>query len=916
MRLDLSKPLVVIALTLSMAMAGQTTYYFTGVGNLADPSRWSDVSGGGGNSPSDFTTNSDDIYDLEGSQLGVVTSKWTVSGTITSSVAGAELTIDDGDTLVMSGSFTNTGNLIVQGQGSFTGTLNLSSGTTTLPEISRLNLQLGSGTATASAAIDAEILSSTVGNGTLNMSTFALTVNSVSVTGGTIYLRTANTSATPISAIVYPSGIFIEFYANAAQTIPSGTEFQGGARFVDCDITLSENIDVDSFLQIQGDATFDAGTHGFVGSAAISGSGTSTFTTANVGGSPFPANSSFYNLTFDGAATQGIPSGTTVSNTLTLNSGFSVSALGNLEAASISFQSNSSLDMLIYQLKETSSVTFSGTHTFRSGYVHASNLPYPNGLNFNNSGVTVELYGSGNQQIPDGSVYTMNLKGSGVKTLDSTGVLTVGSSGGAMNIDPGVAVDVATTAEIDFNGSTLTLNADATGYAELRMLGTLGLVNSPSFVKEFYLDLSSPRWVHMGTGLSGADLQDLNDGATMISANDATGSVFTWDASTSSWTNPSLTGNSPEAAYAIYAGTLSGVDFLRSGSGVVSTQGTALLTADASVTLNYDNSGAPANFTTSTVDGWNFVANPYAASYDWEAHPAVSNLDDAVYVWDGVSGNYTSYVNGVGANLGTQYIAPGQGFFVRAQNGSVGALVFDIDNTVADQSPTFFKKNDVVYVSVSDSNSHSLDETVIRFEPQSTMAFDGEWDAYKMINGQGVPNLYVQLQGEDYSICSTPNSIVSFPLALDANGANQPLTIQADNAQLTSFTKVFLEDKVLDQWTELSNSGSYTFTSQTSDPLDRFEIHFANSAVTLDEYNEEAITFGYGESGIYVFNSAGAGEAVHGNVIDALGRVVIEFQFDALNRVNVIPSSQLSTGIYFIQSQVGDEVVTGKIVVE
>lgn len=896
----------------------QTVYYYSGSGDLADLNNWDDAQGATlGSVPISFSDGVNTFFDLDGNS-GSIQSSWTFDDTLRNSGASATITINDGQSWILSGIIENTSSITIEGV-TGTGVLALSAGSLDLPEINNVNLDIGTGTKTATSSITINQLGSPTGNGTLNMSTHALVVSSVSITAGSIYLRTANTSANPISGIAYPTGDFVEFYADATQTIPSGATFGGGLRLQNCDISLTEDLDVDGFFQIQGDATLNAGTHGFTGNAAISASGTSKVTTSNTSATPFPASSTFNDIELNASSTaQNLPASTTVNGTLTLNNNSATTALGTLSAVAIDFQGTSDLDMSTYQLTSTTTVTSTGANVLSSAYISAANEPFPVNISgLNSTNVTVTLNGAGDQVIPGNTTgyYDFNVEGSGTKHILPGTTVTM-TNGGGMDVSPGVDVDVDPSGTLTFDNSTLTLNADATGYAELRMRGTLGINNSPTFIKEYYLDLSSPRWFHMGTAMSGADLQDLNEGQTMISANDATGSVWAWDASTSEWTNPSLTGNSPESGYAIYAGTLSGVHFLRNGSGIVTSQGTALLTADAVISPSYHNgSGSSATFTTGTIDGWNLIANPYTATYDWEAQAAVTDLDDAVYVWDGSSSSYTSYVNGVGANSGTQYIAPGQAFWIRAQSASVGTLTLDVDNTVVGQAPSFFKRNDYASLTVRDTADMPLDETVIRFEGQSTTGFDPSWDAYKLLNGQGVPNLYVSLHGEDYSICSTPNSVASFPISLEANSYVQPLTMKLDVAQLSTYQKAYIEDKFQNQWVEISNGGSYTFMPQANDPSNRFILHFSSEGINIDEHTTSGVSAAYHEGELMIFNANDFGLEARGKLVNIQGQVVCPVHSQLDQPITRVQVPALSTGVYLLQLEIEEECITEKIII-
>ncbi|MGB0177440.1 MAG: hypothetical protein ACPF9D_09750, partial [Owenweeksia sp.] len=86
----------------------------------------------------------------------------------------------------------------------------------------------------------------------------------------------------------------------------------------------------------------------------------------------------------------------------------------------------------------------------------------------------------------------------------------------------------------------------------------------------------------------------------------------------------------------------------------------------------------------SATEGWNLVANPYAAIYDWENQTIPADMSSAIYRFDGT--NYSAYTKGAGT--ASRYIAPFQAFFVQLTANNPGNLTFDRNNRAPTQSAT------------------------------------------------------------------------------------------------------------------------------------------------------------------------------------------------------------------------------------
>lgn len=262
-------------------------------------------------------------------------------------------------------------------------------------------------------------------------------------------------------------------------------------------------------------------------------------------------------------------------------------------------------------------------------------------------------------------------------------------------------------------------------------------------------------------------------------------------------------------------------------------------------TINSGPLALPVSFTSSGVfadDGWNLIGNPYPSTIDWNAISGwtKTNIDGTIYTRDngGVTGQYATWNGVVGTNGGTQYIASGQGFWVKA-SGTSPSLSIDETVKVAGTQTTFFRDASLSnMLRVTMSQGSIRDEAVIHFRPDASNTFDDSADAVKLPNETF--NFSSQLNGQnkmainslDFSSCT-----MAVPLAMDNATLGSYVLSFANVNSFTYTTSVSLVDKFTNTTIDPRVTPSYPF-SITSDAasLDsaRFVLHFTMEPAPMD----------------------------------------------------------------------------------
>jgi len=181
------------------------------------------------------------------------------------------------------------------------------------------------------------------------------------------------------------------------------------------------------------------------------------------------------------------------------------------------------------------------------------------------------------------------------------------------------------------------------------------------------------------------------------------------------------------------------------------------------------------------------------------------------------------------------------------------------DDVRVHNATSFFKYSvaavpDLVRLEVSGNNYK--DEAVVRFMPEATAEFDGEYDAHKFY-GDAAEAAQVYTTGSiPLSINSLPETDM-VPLGVKA-GVSGTYTIAA--TEINDLSDVTLEDTKTGIFTKLAEK-AYTFSFEAGENEMRFRLHFVNMLNVTDKESNAAAVYSYRKTA-YV-NLKGQ---VHGNI--------------------------------------------------
>lgn len=300
-------------------------------------------------------------------------------------------------------------------------------------------------------------------------------------------------------------------------------------------------------------------------------------------------------------------------------------------------------------------------------------------------------------------------------------------------------------------------------------------------------------------------------------------------------------------------------------------------------------------------EGWNLIGNPYPSAIDWLAPGwTKNNVANAVYVWN--NNQYATFINGVGANGGSRYIAMGQGFFVQAIDASA-AISFT--NSVQVHNPVLFKSKQTTppHIRFTISGTDFSDETVFYEDIDADIFFNYQYDAKKLYGEFSSPQLYTKKEDVLTAIHAVPSiemihdNILYFEPTQEKEYS---LMFYAD----CNNTFDFLVIDLFTQDTILPNT-RYSFTAEKDDTTARFICKAFEKPETptyISTHNSAGITIVQTNTSLSVSCQYNSIEHIHIITID--GKTII-----STDKTN-IPLQGLNTGLYFLRISTAQETHT------
>ncbi len=314
---------------------------------------------------------------------------------------------------------------------------------------------------------------------------------------------------------------------------------------------------------------------------------------------------------------------------------------------------------------------------------------------------------------------------------------------------------------------------------------------------------------------------------------------------------------------------------------------------------------------------FNMMGNPYPSPIDigqvlWRAAQTGNVQGSAFYVWDptyGAGGNFITVP--IGTATPVHYnIGANTCFQVRAGHDGDSLNFLESDKTTGINSYLFKMPVDYLTLNVYDSSYHIWDALNVQFNEKATESEDNKYDAVKQLNAD-FTFYSLSTERRKLAIDARPfEAETVIPLGISSS-YKQRFIIRAENVAVPVGGTVYLHDKLLNKFTELTPGAEYAFTIEKERETqgdNRFELRLKSTAKTFDNDFHFTMTPNPATDDVGISFSTGRQEQVHVRIIDMSGVNVYSKDLGILQSGKVnISLHNLAAGIYVVEFTQGDK---------
>ncbi|MFH1121319.1 MAG: choice-of-anchor J domain-containing protein [Bacteroidota bacterium] len=299
--------------------------------------------------------------------------------------------------------------------------------------------------------------------------------------------------------------------------------------------------------------------------------------------------------------------------------------------------------------------------------------------------------------------------------------------------------------------------------------------------------------------------------------------------------------------------------------------------------------------TPGTYAGSHLVGNPFTSAIN-SASFTGTNVAANVQVWNSTNAAYE-----VAATI------PALNGFMVYTTGA-GELTIPLAARTH-TGPAWFKSGSegMILLQVNDTERHMAQKSIVRFNTQSTEAFDMEFDAYFLAGF--APMFYSKSAGEGFALNTLPaltnETVIPFDFI-----KNESSEFNIELVQAVPGTIIYLTDKKNSNVVNLTETPAYQFTAVEGDMNDRFLLTFGAVGISIPDATRVNI---YAYRDMVFINGAIAGSEVR--ITNLLGQEMIRTLVKG-SELNTVNAGNLANGVYVVSLISGNKVVSKKVVLD
>ncbi|MEI6436853.1 MAG: T9SS type A sorting domain-containing protein [Bacteroidota bacterium] len=297
--------------------------------------------------------------------------------------------------------------------------------------------------------------------------------------------------------------------------------------------------------------------------------------------------------------------------------------------------------------------------------------------------------------------------------------------------------------------------------------------------------------------------------------------------------------------------------------------------------------------------GWNLIGNPFSSAITWYTGWSLTNIGAVAKIWNGNGASYTDINPG-------EIIPSTQGFMVQVTTDP-GTVTIPASARTHNSQAWYKSSGDPqIKLQANDISGQTFQETAIRFNPEATIGYDADFDAYFFAGY--APQFYSIEGGENLSTNVLPNIDSQSAIPLDfIKTEGSDYTIEAVKIEIAS-AQVYLTDLKINKTQNMSENPVYSFTSVNGDDPARFLLTFKplgienQSGKSRGIYSYDHLLFicDPGESTLEVFNMIGQKMADGKTHNEPLYKLTLD----------------APAGYYLVRLTTGQKVITEKIFIK